>query len=1029
MNITFEGTEKQTVRAHSNVGMDTASYRGSQGTGKVQGNNFALDISGTVMDNNAYASHGRTAEEVMQNAGQQDITARRNYMAVMSNSMSDEDFAKLWEEGFHPGSTDIETVVTIVDHIKAALLQGGAQIVGYTDNLSEEKLADIMGSSIFAMELQRQFTEHDIPLTEENIQAVTDAWHIMEEVGELSEGAVKYLIENELSPTVENLYLAKFSAKDDGSRQGKGYYAEGVVAGYYAKKPEAIDYEQLMPQIEKVIEKAGFSVDDTAKSSAKWLIEKGIPLNVYTYSRLQKLWGLKLPEGSGDFLNAAAAAIADGKAPAKADITKKQSDTEKAVELFKQMESLESEKAQKAIEKVLAEGKPFTLRNLFTAYGEKKTDAGAFKKEGRIGNSGIAAGEEAILRARRQLEEVRLSMTVTANLKLLRSGYQIETAPIEELITALKKAEGDYAKTLMQESDTKTAVEKANLYKQTLYTVECIRQAPAVLGGQINGAETLEETAKSAAALTASYQKAGEAYETLMTAPRKDLGDSIRKAFANVDDILVDMGRETTPENRRVVRILGYNAMEMTEENFEKVRKSDELLREVVEAMKPGRVLSMIREGVNPVAMPLRDLKEYIESKEQDPASEMESYSRFLYQLEQKKDISEEERGAYIGIYRLIRQIEKNDDAAVGAVLQTGVSQTLENLLAAVRSGKKKTMDYRVDDGFGGVQVKESNTASITKQIEKGYLTAKRQLEEAMAEQEMQDAGKEFDKMLFEETRSAMATEETVLRYLSDYNQTVSAEQLFAANEMLKGAGDIFQRIQKLAAGKNKAFADRKNTDKEEKAAKESAQEIGLFSGENTEFPEALTDKNSAREAYEAFSERVQSVIERAALKEEESVIAVKEMRALFKQVGFMRSMAREENYEMPVEINGSLTAVNLKMVHTGKGECKVAIAMETELLGKTAAEFTYGETGLSGYGACSKAEGVRALRENSSLLEARLAKEEIIMGDVRFAESESLNLEEFSLRVSKDRQSGETPDILYRAAKAYIGYLQEISG
>ena len=284
MNITFEGTEKQTVHTHSKVSMDTTSYHSSQGTGKVPGNGFALDISGTVMDNSAYACHGRTAEEVMQNAGQQDITARRNYMAVMSNSMSDEDFAKLWEDGFHPGSTDIETVVTIVDHIKAALLQGGTQVVGYTDDLAEEKLADITGSSVFARELQKQFSQHDIPLTEENIQAVTDAWHTMEKAGGLSEGArsdsalpdgaVKYLIENELPPTVENLYLAKFSAKDDGSRQGKGYYAEGDVAGYFAKKPEEIHYEQLMPQIEKVIEEAGFLVGSDTIDSAKWLIEK-----------------------------------------------------------------------------------------------------------------------------------------------------------------------------------------------------------------------------------------------------------------------------------------------------------------------------------------------------------------------------------------------------------------------------------------------------------------------------------------------------------------------------------------------------------------------------------------------------------------------------------------------------------------------------------------------------------------------------------------------------------------------------------
>ena len=88
MKITFDGAEKA-VRTHSNVGRETTVHRNSESTKSVRAEGFALDISGTVMDNSAYAGHGRTAEEVMQIAGQEDITARRNYMAVMSNTMSD----------------------------------------------------------------------------------------------------------------------------------------------------------------------------------------------------------------------------------------------------------------------------------------------------------------------------------------------------------------------------------------------------------------------------------------------------------------------------------------------------------------------------------------------------------------------------------------------------------------------------------------------------------------------------------------------------------------------------------------------------------------------------------------------------------------------------------------------------------------------------------------------------------------------------------------------------------------------------
>ena len=37
-----------------------------------------------------------------------------------------------------------------------------------------------------------------------------------------------------------------------------------------------------------------------------------------------------------------------------------------------------------------------------------------------------------------------------------------------------------------------------------------------------------------------------------MTKPRSDMGDNISKAFQNVNDILNDMGLETTESNQRV---------------------------------------------------------------------------------------------------------------------------------------------------------------------------------------------------------------------------------------------------------------------------------------------------------------------------------------------------------------------------------------------------------------------------------------------------------------------------------------------
>lgn len=993
MNINFERTEKSTVHTHSNVDRSTTTYRSSESTGRVSWNNFALDISGTVMDNSAYAGHGRTAEEVMQEAGRQDITARRNYMAVMSNSMSDEDFARLQRDGFHPGSTEIETVVTIVDQIKAALMKGGTQIIGYTDTLDSNELEDITGSRAFADELKAQFEKYDIPLTEDNVEAVKEAWRTMEEVQDLPEGSVKYMVENELEPTVENLYLARFSAADDGSRQGRGYYAAGEVNGYYVKKPESIDYEKLMPRMEKVIEEAGFSVDEETLAEAEWLIEKGIPLNEDTFSRMHQIKELSLPESMEDFLQSASAAIADGVSPGAADISKKESFLMQAVSIKEKVEQLDGQ----AADVLLARELPFTLKNLFYIFDEMQK--GNSQALGKSAQDGIPAN----LHGRRMLEEVRLSMTVSANLRLLKSGFRIETAPMEELIRKLKEAENGYDKSLVQETDVQAAKEKSGLYHQTLYMLESIKTAPASIAAAVSETDTLPEVNEAGKIKESEYKKAGESYEALMTAPRKDMGDSMKKAFQNVDDILADLQKEATEENRKAIRILGYNSMEMTEENFEKIRQSEALLTEVIEKMKPGTVLSMIREGVNPLAMSLEELRNYLNEKTPDTVQELESYSRFLYKLEKKKEISQEERSAFIGVYRLLRQVEKGDDAALGAVMQAGAAPTFQNLLTAVRSSKKRQMDYQIDDKFTGIQSKSSDMESITEQIEKGYIKTRQDLEEVISDEQTQRAQAEFDHAMFEGIRNAAGSEEAVLRQLMDYGQPVTADNLLAAGEMLKGFNG-FKKFKELLEKNEKTDF-----------------EIKDFTGQ-------LTDGESALSAYEDLTEQMHKTLEQIAFSEDNASLDIKDISVFYKQITFMKSMAREENYEMPVEIDGEITAVNLKMIHKNGRESRVAVTLETEALGKCAAEFTYTASGLSGYSICSKKQGTEIMSGNRELFETRLLKENIMAGDIHFITGENLNLQEFSLKLSKDRILGQTPDTLYKAAKAYIGFVQEIS-
>ena len=54
----------------------------------------------------------------------------------------------MMEDGCHVGDMDIEEVVTIVDKIKAELIKGGTQVVGYTDQIDADSPASSKTFSI-----------------------------------------------------------------------------------------------------------------------------------------------------------------------------------------------------------------------------------------------------------------------------------------------------------------------------------------------------------------------------------------------------------------------------------------------------------------------------------------------------------------------------------------------------------------------------------------------------------------------------------------------------------------------------------------------------------------------------------------------------------------------------------------------------------------------------------------------------------------------------------------------------------------
>ena len=618
---------------------------------------------------------GKSLIDLQQEAENADVGLQRDYMTVASHTMSDADYAKLQEEGFDFGSMDPEEAVTIVDRIKAELARAGKNIPGYTDDMDMKTLAAALGRETLARTVLESFRAEDVPVTKENITAIAQAWEMSSGLQPLEEGTCQYLIDNGLEAEIWNLYLAQSSGAGKGG-SAPMFYAEDVK-GYYAQSAGKGSGGELQDEVDRVIRQSGRPVDEDRRRNAFWLLDRGLPLTAENLDRLEDMMQVELPVTEERFGKAVASAVAEGKSPVHASL---------------------SGKEENLYEKAAAISEYYHSSELW---------------EASVGD----------ITARRQLEEVRLRMTAEVNVKLLRSGFSIDTAPMEELIEALKMAGHQVANQYFPRDSM--AIEKYHNYRRVSNVTDQLPGLPADVLGMFakgEGDASLETIYNEGKTLQSQYEKAQQSYEKLMTAPRGDMGDSIEKAFASVDHILKDMGAELTEENRRAVRILGYNQMEMTQENLNAVKEADRQVQGVLEKLTPAATLKMIRDGFNPLEKSFGELEQYFKNLPPEYKKEAESYSRFLYGLERNNEITPEERESYIGIYRLVRQIEKAEGAAVGALVNAQAEIHFSNLLSALQNGRRRSLDVRVPDELGDVPRPARTGESITEQISRAFV-------------------------------------------------------------------------------------------------------------------------------------------------------------------------------------------------------------------------------------------------------------------------------------------------------------------
>lgn len=959
---------------------------GSQGTPKS--GSFQNAICYKKEDANlSLMKQGESKEKnILEQAEAFDEKNSKNYMVVMSNTLSDEEYKALQEGGDAPNDYDPAEAVTLVDQIKVTLAQAGVVIAGYTDDLSESAVAEVCGNQANASAILDAMKETGLNANEDVIKDISREMEKAALLTDLSDAAKQYILQNELDPTIDNLYKATYAGAKNGS-QG-GYYTS-ANGGYYEKAGSMDDLSGMEDQLQKVIEKAGLEVSNESMAEAKWLLENGLALTEKNLYALESLNQLKLPMTKEAAALCAADAISVGLAATKANPfvgdgyqRAGKGFVQKAMEIDQRVKEIE----ENDVEKLVLSGKTINIRALLD---QSKNTVSSSNIDTTVEVTSALATK--IDEAKKQLIDIQLQMSAQANLKLLKQGIQIELEPLEKLSTMLAKEESIYHATELSD-----VLEKA----------EEIKNMPAAtLGVSVKEAWamqrsfTLDHVYEVGKGIAADFAKASASYETLMTAPRADLGDRIQDAFRNVDDLLTELDLDASAENQRAVRILGYNQMAITVENIEKVKGADAMLSRVLLELTPAKALEMIREGVNPMTMNLDELANYLSDKK-SAGEDLEKYSKFLYKLEQNNEISAEEREAYIGIYRLLRQVEKSDRAALGRVIDNKQMLNLENLLGGVRTRQKGYVDTKIDDGFGMLSDIHKRGASISDQI-LGYYNQKAAgiLDELGATVVTNDATANMDgyaEEMMADLRDMNAVSEEMMDSLLNDGIPLTVNHVLAENALVT-EGSLATKMAQLSKKSEKGFA--------------VLEKLGKISEAFAEGKDAVTA--SIEDATKEMEEIVEELGERS-----ENHIDVRSYAFDMRQISLMQQHAQNENYYVPLEINQQWTMLHVTF-KSGEtvGNVTIDYKGDGENLGKASISFDVKKDYLEGFIVVDRANDMDKYQQIGRKCSDLILKETGRDVDISCVQGQRLR----SVSDTKEQQGQASNKELYQIAKLFM--------
>ena len=874
-----------------------------------------------------------------------------------AKALTPEMMKELEEEGVSAVDSEADLVKKSIENIVAGKAARKENLAKQAEKLSEEaeNIKEMSYSATGDTALAKQLERAGMAVTKENIEKLKGGLDFAKEVvNNINEPAISYIVEADLPETISNLYKAEHIE-------------------IYAKNSTVVENEGAWTEVENqavnLLESKGVEADKSSLDAAKWLFTKGMEITPASVAKFLSLSELKneseSPEGIENLTKKLAEGLAEGKEAADVIVG--------------------------------------TANNRQAGYV-----VNYFKHTTEITITEVSR--------RRNLEEIRLKLTEQSALNMLNKGIKIDVTDLKELVLNLRKEEESYYQSLLDgaktlESDellkytVKSGAESKDLPEAKTSQIELLRNVVSIRSYAIT--QQYESDYKTGAISAAyreetritlsAYHEAGVAYEKGATEIRADLGDSVRKAFVNIDEVLKENNLALNDVNRRAVKLLVYNKAEVTIEAVTKMKVAATLTENALNELKPATVAGLIKSGINPLDMDMEELLKAAKEINEKIIPHDEKYSRYLYNMERSGEISEAEREAYIGIYRLLNQIEKGDNAAVGSVSLANQTLTLRNMLSSIRTEKLRGFNEKVDESFGELKEVLGGENKIDKSIDAAYA----KLLAGELKERLSEADVHYYKA--KEAEIARDIQTTDVEKILDAGAEITFSNLAAQMNTAKGRRNLLGLVSAMSNKEKREVNDL------------SSKFIDEFDGERfaAENEKAVTD---------ALSKTVKKMMET----EKMSYDRLNGLMAVKKTITLSVKRSESKTYDIPFIYDEDKLADLSITIRKGRSEAdkgKVGIILTTNE-GKVTSEFRIVSERITGYFKTELRESLDRLKSNEEVLKKTLSEMKLEIGEISYHFGSGTSQITNSDDIYNDNV--KTSDI-YRTAKLVTAYVLKV--